>query len=548
MPVEPGISLQVTGGGSGLMNPGGGNMMSMMGGFVDTQRKIQELQLFKQTVAAKKKLGGIMATAPSMEAGLQAASQDPDISAFVPDVVQTITGNMNAMRDYSTKTYGMTKDALQSVLDILPAGMTDPTALPQIFSAKVALIPDPEIRAVVEKSGGNLIKWLAESKTPEEYASRITAVGNGTGSGEAMNKFWRQSGMINQGDKQQPVGIAPGMPTVIPNQTPNSTVPVGTPFGAGLPPQIAPQLGMQVGGMKGGAAAPNGLALPTPAKPVAAQATPASVATAPAASPGVEMSFTGRPLFGPGINMGKPPTAIKRSISGQVAGPAGQQVDALMKEFTEKGKAQYDSAQGLKGQIAEISHGYDVMAAGGGYLVPGSGADLRLALGKLKTTVKTMTGSAPDEDMTKVAFGEDMNKATQRMAANLINTMYGQQREAAETIRNITDKGVPGISNSLMGGKLILGLLDAATERSVEQYKWTNEWADKHDGDLRNADIEFNKKFPAKDYIDTALAKMGVSGTGKMSAASIEAAHRNKMLTDDQYKDLLTHKGKIFKE
>jgi len=60
------------------------------------------------------------------------------------------------------------------------------------------------------------------------------------------------------------------------------------------------------------------------------------------------------------------------------------------------------------------------------------------------------------------AAGEDIIKNTQRMGINTLQTMLGSQREAAETIKNMTEKGVPGLDNSVMGFKVVSASIKAA--------------------------------------------------------------------------------------
>lgn len=519
----------------------------------DTMKSINEIKLFNQVNSAKRKFGQIMATSPTPQAGIESAMQDPEVAGFIPDFVQSMAGAKNTMQEYLGKKQQQTGDAFTSIISVLPSGMVDPKMPKVALAEKLRNIPDPEIRAVVGESGNNLVDYLTYNlpadpeEARKEYANRVTAMGFATNTGDTMAKFWAQPEITDLGNRKQPILRAPGIPTIIPGQTPGGVALSGNPLIPGNAPGYVGQDAMAVPAGGPGMAGGNGLGFTQPGKSVAKPTAGAAAAPpAPSASGTMESSL-GIPLYTPETDMPAAP-ALKRDVSGRVAGAQAAQVREYMDDFVKRGKAQFESAQGLKGQIAEMSHSYDVMADGGGWQAPGSGAELRLALGKLKTTLQTITGEEPDEDTKKVAFGEDFNKATQRMAANLLNTMYGQQREAAETIRNITDKGVPGITNSLMGGKVILGLLDAATNRSIEQYQWTNEWANRHDGDLRNADIEFNKRFPAKMYIDKALADMGVDEKGAMSPAAIEKAHAKGLFTDEQARSLLANKGKIFKE
>jgi len=120
--------------------------------------------------------------------------------------------------------------------------------------------------------------------------------------------------------------------------------------------------------------------------------------------------------------------------------------------------------------------------------------------------------------------------------------MLGTQREAAETIKNITTKGTPSINNSYLGAKLIIESNRMAAQRLIDEHDFRNAWmADpRNKGNLQGADVAFNNKFPASSYMNKVLEEFGLDGAGKFrSPEAILSAYSRGLLTPNQAKDLV---------
>ncbi len=541
-PIDASIPMGVVGGASGPASAGhsGSNPLALITNLTELQKSQNELKVSNASLVARRKFGQIMAASPDMDSAVATAFADPDVSAFASELTANAASTRNAILDASGKLGTQGQDAFHTFVKGMPAAIKDPSLYPTLKATALSLA-SPAIRPMLAKSIDLFDQSLNAdldpdpAKAQEQKRQRFIGWANANDAGEAVKNIVSTPDQIPLGNVVQPIlrGAALG-------SEPGKVTPVGNSLAIGISPTLANPGSVPYKDGSGGGA--NSLAIPAP-KPAASA--PADAPPAPSAIPAANQSALGVPLFDPATDLAEAPATAVRDLAGNPTGLEGGRSAALMKDFTEKGKDRYDGAINLKGQLAQIDHDLTGMAKGGGWLVPGSGADLRLSLGKLKSTVQTATGSAPDIDTQKVALGENFNKVVQQMAGSLLNNMYGQQREAAETIKNITDKGVPGISNSLMGGKMITSMFGAVADRSIDKYRFDTEWAAHRNGDLRGSDVAFDKKFPAKLYIDKALHDIGMNETGFTSLRSLKAAKEAGLFTQEQYEAILANEGKI---
>lgn len=540
MPVDPTISLKVTGGGSGLSDAGAvqaSNPFTFAATAADTQNKINQNKAFALQLQAKQKLGQIMATSPDIPTAIQRAQQDPSVAAFVPELVQTIAGTQDTLQAYQGKVQAQGMDAFAKGAGMLPGEMVEPGAMKKNLPALLGTIPDLNVRASVKKSMEHLIEGLTSDlpEDPEErkkeYAKRVTAAGLGTGSIDALSKLWAQPETVNQGDVLTPGTRAGAIPTIS-GRTPGSFESSGNGLSLGLPPGMYSAEGMRAGGKYGIGSGTNS------GGPNAA----APVDPAIAAKPGAD----GKPLIPPGLSIESPP--VERSSFGVPIGSQAKSIEEMHKRWAGQETEAYQNAGVLLGQLGEMKHNLSELETGKGFLSPGSGAEFRLGVAKLGKLVEDVTGTDLGVDKAKIANAEDAMKLTQRLGISYLTSALGSQREAAETIRNITEKGIPGIQNTYLGSALMTDMIEAVAKRSMEEHEFRTIWQShpKNRGNLTGADIAFNKAHPATDYINQALAKYGIDKeAGTISRSGLQDAVNKGLVTMEQAEFIRQNKGKI---
>lgn len=514
------IAMGVTGGQSGLSAQGSlaaPNALDTLSVLAKTQNELNTAKMFQQSFAARKKFGQIMASAPDMDTGLATAMADPDVAGFAPELANTAATARNTIIGSMGQVQTQGQDSFSHVLKGLPAVIQDPSQWNGLKNSALELA-SPVIRPRLAKALDYLYDGLTSDlpEDPEQarqaQLQRLVGWSMAGGVGDTIPKIIGQGAQVDVGPRIETGRIAPsqGMPGWLGGQAPGSFVPGGNPLTKGFSPQIAAPGGIPFKEGQGGGLAPAGA--PAPAQPEA-EAEPASA----------RMSADGTPFLPEGYSM---PGPSKRGdvIGGVPIGPAGTIAGGLAESFIGPELHAYNNAQQTMGLLYEMGKNFDTMAAGGGFLTPGSAGEARLALGKVINTFADMTGTNQLVDAKKLAAGEDIEKGTQRMGISVLSSLLGTQREAADTIRNMTEKGVPGVSNTPLGARLLVASIEQATARQIELYEFKNLWAQKHGGDLTGADAAFNELHPAQGYIKKALEQFGLDKSGFASEDAIRAA------------------------
>lgn len=523
--VDPGISLSVTGGNRGPADPAGmtvKNPFELAGQFLDTQKKMNEIKLFNETFAAKQKLGAIMAEAPSIPAALEIAAKDPQVSAFVPDLAQTITSTLNIAQQYRGQVQSQTADAFTHAAALLPGLAVDPAAAKASMASWLNNIPDSGIKMTVEKSLGNIIAALDDPSLDQE--GRMKAVTAASmmvpGTMEAMSKLWAQPTTIPLGDAMQPVTVQGPIPTIL-GRPPGDVQPAGNPLSMGLPPQVASPGGIPVGGRLGVGG-------------------PAPVQTQPGNdSPSVEppLKLDGEPMVPEGYRP-KVPDRQAGVIGGVPVGPAGEIAKGLAENFIGPEKHTYENSIQSLAMLKQMSHDFSVMANEGGFLVPGTAAEARVAGANLANTFARMIGSETPFSDPKIASAESIMKNTQRLGIGVLTSLLGTQREAASVIQSMTNKGVPGVSNSPLGAQLLTASIEQATQRGIDLYDFKNWWQAQTGGDLTGAENEFNRLNPANEYMQKALDQFGLTPQGFKDMEALDNAVIQGYISPKQAEDI----------
>ncbi len=550
MPVDPTISLGVTGGKEGPATPGfqPSNPLSLINGITELQTRQLALQTARQTFAAKQKIGKIMAGAGSVTEGLAQAAQDPDVQAWVPDVAQTIQQTQNIAQQYKGQVQGQTADAFQHVGSLLLGGLVDPASVERNLPLVLNNIPDRGIRETVRQSAEHAIQGLSVGMKPNSnndpavaqankdiYTKNLTAAGLATGTLDAMSKLGGTAGTVTApGGALQPTITAPTLPAPVSGNAPGSTRLAGPPVAQGLQPTLSAPGNLPVNEGQGGQRwtgtdAGNPLA-PAPRPSTAPASTSASASEEPSSAPPSQTAGDGSPLIPSGYKLQAP--GKKAGVVGGVPiGPAAVISQKLAESFGGEERAAYNNAGPSLALLDEMDRNFDNMSKDGGFMTPGSFGELRAKTAKMLNTIAQANGAVPPFDPSKVASAEDILKGTQRMGPAVLQTLLGQQREAAETIKNMNEKGVPGIENSPLGAKLLISSIAQATKRQMDLYEFKNALAPGNGGDLTGADAAFNKLHPATGYIDKALKEFGLTKDGFRDVGALETAVRNGYLT-----------------
>lgn len=172
---EPSIAMGVTGAGAA---PAQLNPLEAIGTLANARNALNQNQLFQQTQAARYKLGRIMATAPSTEAGLSTAMQDPQIAGFVPDLLQSLQGSQTQAlgREATTQTMGI--EGMGAIEKGLAGAVDNPSLFNPIVDATRSTLA-PVTQPQVAKGVDFLRKAL--NGDPANYTKNLAAISIGAG-------------------------------------------------------------------------------------------------------------------------------------------------------------------------------------------------------------------------------------------------------------------------------------------------------------------------------------------------------------------------------
>lgn len=565
MPLDPSISLQI--------KPPDINPLTMMSGFANLQNTLNQNKLFQQTFAARQRAGQILSQSPDLEQGLEQLYRDPVTAPFAAETANAVRQGQQTFADIQrlrAVTAGeqqrQATDGLQAaVAHGLPAIIESPSdaTWDSVMKAQLNVL-SPSARAAVAPALESL-KHAMLADLPEEpeaakaeVKKRAAALSLGSGfTPESLAAVAGKPAVVDLGYAKQPGLEAPGQPFTA--QGPELLV--GAPpryenFPGGVPAAVPAipgrfpgnPLTSSPGTGKFPAAGDTGNELgaqpaqPAPAGPAATS--PPAAASAPAGAASVRPPGTPLGLAGNGELLILPPDAASPSVGTgakgmQILSPAQlKSADAYQAEFADSGARAFQNASSTIGSLKSMSADMDTIAKGGGFLVPGTLSLYRNETAKALNTMAAMVGLKEVFDPSKLAAIDAFNKEVQRMGLTVLTTMLGNQREAAQTINNITTKAVPSLDNTPMGGKLIIEGLKAATQRVIDQRVWEEAWQAKNQGNLNGALARFNKEYPAESYADRVLEEFGIGPKGFVSPEAIAAAVRNGYLTVAQGKKI----------
>lgn len=280
----------------------------------------------------------------------------------------------------------------------------------------------------------------------------------------------------------------------------------------------APQggAGRPYGGVAAGGPGGPSLGGPPPAAGGQPQYGPGQVSATPLA-PSSPKAADGTDLWGPNDFAGGDYTT--RGLGNKVI-YATQGAEDLNKSFySGEGKQAFDALNSSAGELAEFGHNLDMMVrpGGGGFTDPGRGGTIRSELANALLTAGRALGIKDVDqwikeigvDPTKVAFAQDMQKVTRRLAYSLDNQVFGRARMAASVVNN-TFEAVPGLENTPLGSKLMLANIQAKVNMALDERRFMDQWSQLHGGDMTGAQDRFYDRHNPANYAKQALRNFGI--------------------------------------
>lgn len=544
MATDPEISLGVRGGATGPMQAGytgstPPNALALLGSVTDTRAKLLGLQ-------ARQRAGEILAAAPDLDTGIARLQQDPLTAAWAPELAQTAAATRNAVLSGQGQLQQQGIDAFHSFAQNLPAVLADPKNRPPARDIALRLA-SPAVRDRLGQSIDYLYQSLDHDLPQDPAAAKQRQVQDlagwivSAGAGAAVPQILGAPAQVQAGNRIEFGRVAPAQ------GGPGGEAPGALSPGNALVPGIAPQYA-QPGAVAQPGIGPRGPAGPSPAPGAGpspnALGVPAPGLAGPLAPPN---SVDGGPLVPPGY-VPRVPGRKPGVVGGVPIGPAGEIASGLAHDFMTEGLRTFRNATASMPMLDEIDANLDNMAKldpgqKTNFMTPGAAGDLRTSLGNGLNTVLQMFGDKTAVDPSKLASAEDLMKVTQRMGPSVLQSLLGQQREAAETIKNMNEKGVPGINNTYLGGKLMTASIRQATKRVIDMRNFENWWQAQTGGDLTGAEEEFNRLRPAQSYIKQALDEFGLTPLGFKSLGALRDAVAKGYLTPKQAADQAKKQG-----
>jgi len=208
----------------------------------------------------------------------------------------------------------------------------------------------------------------------------------------------------------------------------------------------------------------------------------------------------------------------------------GAAVQNTFDKFIDKETPRYESAKqalmqfdAMDSALNQIAHSFVRPGTGAQYRYEGIKA-LNMATDALNDVLGTKVGHLAEN--ADLASFENFVKEAVRAQFQVVSTQFGYQREAGSVVA-AAGRAVPDVDKTLMGDKLVLENLRAATKRTIDQHEFQLEWARTHHQDLTGADVKFNQAHPTEGYSDSTLRKFGLTRDGFRSLNDIKIANDN---------------------
>lgn len=206
------------------------NPLGVMTGLADAQLRMTEAQNLRMTLGAKAKAGAIMANAPDLDSGIHALVQDPEVSGFVPDIINTLQAVSQSQLAMQGARQEQATSGLTSVFTGLLGALKDPSTFDADIATRMPTLSPSAQRAVTAALPGikaSLFDGLSSDPTVanEQYKQRLAALLIGTPIGadgvRAITGTMAPTMTTVTGPQGQPMsGVAGGSVTGQPSFTP----------------------------------------------------------------------------------------------------------------------------------------------------------------------------------------------------------------------------------------------------------------------------------------------------------------------------------------
>lgn len=235
MPVDPNISLQVA------PPPGGGSPFDMISKFAETQQRLNDLKLFRQTFAARQRAGEILAASSDPQTAVKSLMADPLTASFAPELAQNWAGIGQALVATEGARQGQFGDAYKTFLGNLPSVLARPESWPAVTANVLAGVPGP-LQPKMAQAMENIRRSLTDGLPPgsaarPEMNRRAVAIMSPYVSGETLAQVQGQFHEFDLGNQKLLAPVAPvqGGPL---GQAPGTLEAPGSTVQMGLPPSI----------------------------------------------------------------------------------------------------------------------------------------------------------------------------------------------------------------------------------------------------------------------------------------------------------------------
>jgi hypothetical protein len=527
------IPLQGNSGGGG-----GGNPLTNLGSTLGLVSSLRELQ-------GKNQAGEIIASSPDTAAAIRNIEKSGNAGFMLPQLgqlrgLQTLE---NQVKEFNTKF-----SAMQEAGKLINAAPNEEAAVAAMMKSPNAAWLVPQINAMRElrKTGADIARIQTETTGLQQGQNRdaLQGVIRATTAAGTPQDFDR---VLKSQLESLPPGIAQRNATAIrdyresvlggnPDQATYDKNRLARAVGAGITSDTAHMMvGTPAMPLVGGIPVPGMVSSATggftPAAGGGNALTPPPVATP-------DQTWTGKPM----IIRQAPSSFPGAGILGANAytPDEAKRNEDLQTRHNGLEKDQFESTSQMLGNIHTLDKSYDELIAGKGkFLTPGALADARLGVAKIVNLVEQATGNKPTIDPSKVAVAEDFNKVAGLLAANAAKSSYGASHLAAQTIQSVANT-IPQLSNTYLGGKLLVAGAEATAQRIIDQRKFENAWmADpRNKGSLAGAAEEFNSQHPAQDYAQKVLDQFGMSEKGFANPEAIGRAYQQGYLTRKQANEI----------
>lgn len=463
------------------------NPFQALGTLALVQNQLNQARLFQQTFQAKAIAGGILAQAPNLDAGVEALFANPQVMAFAPEIPNIVRQTQMTETQIAGARQTQALTATAALQKSLAMTYNNPEALPEVLAANMAMLPQGAAGAAAKEAMMDFVsavvpKGLQGQAALDKFHTNLAGAFTASGmspdmqagvTGQVVAPF-STGGQLHVGAVARPAALGGGLAaggTALPmTQAPGYQAPGTIPVGGALGPYGA-------AAATGGGVAPSAVAIPPDARP-----------TIP----------------------------IPAGVGGLPDISANPYTKELATEFAGPEQRAYSNAVATKGSLLEMNSAFDELVKGGGsgFLTPGGlGAQFRTNAAKSINSFYQMIGQSPPFDPSKVAWTEDITKNMNRMRLTVLTQLLGNQREAAETIQSM-EQAVPGINNSFLGAKVVMSMLNAGSQRLIDERNFKNAWSQKFGGNLSGAAEAFNNAKPATSYVADAFGSLGMTPGG----------------------------------